>query len=128
MVSESEMGDSQGTDMSSVRSDESLVRNQDGVMIKLKDQAFAIEKDPDMGMEASNIAFKQALKISMAESAALEAEKVALELEVQRLKGENRMNLIALGVLRSIVAETGEYQRRFGRANVNKDGFTVPIH
>jgi hypothetical protein len=34
---ESELKDSQDTDISSVRSDESLVRDSDGVLIKVKD-------------------------------------------------------------------------------------------
>ena len=33
--------------------------------------------------------------------------------------------MIELGVLRSIVAETGEYRRYFARPNVNKGGFAI---
>ena len=124
MEPESDMTDSQGTDLSSVRSDESVVRNQDGKKTKVKDMAFEMDDGTDDGNAL--IAYKQSLKISLAESAALEAKNVALELEVLRLKGEIRMSMIELGVLRSIVADTGEYRRRFGRPNVNKDGFTVP--
>ena len=56
------------------------------------------------GTDLSSV--KQSLKNSLAESAALQAEKAALELEVLRLKGENRMSLVELRVLRSVLADT----------------------
>ena len=98
MVSESEMGDSQGTDLSSV---------------------------------------KQSLKISLAEKEALEAEKYALELEVQRLKGEQHINRVELQILRqhiydALIAPRDEIRLgaaiRSARALIGSKlrGFTVP--
>ena len=56
------------------------------------------------------------------------------ELEVQRLKGENRIFLLELSVLRDAVTETCDYRRYFGRPcavrqgsiTVHDSGFTVP--
>ena len=137
MEPESDLTDSQGTDLSSVRSDESVTLTNEGNKIKVKDIAFDIVKcgqDDESSAVDDKATFKQALKISLMEKQALETEKAALEAEVLRLKGENRMSLIELGVLRSIVAETGEYRRYFGRPcvvrngrfTVHDSGFTVP--
>ena len=85
--SEMELPDSQDTDISSVRSDECLVRDHDGVLVKVKDMAFELDDGTDDGTALT--AYKQSLKISLAESAALQARNDLLEVEKERLKGEN---------------------------------------
>ena len=107
MEPESDLTDSQGTDLSSVRSDESVTLTNEGNKIKVKDIAFDIVKcgqDDESSAVDDKATYKQALKISLMEKQALEADKAALEAEVLRLKGENRMSLIELGVLRAVVA------------------------
>jgi hypothetical protein len=134
---ESEMGDSQGTELSSVRSDESVTLTNEGNKIKVKDTAFDIVKcgaDDATSAEDDKATFKQALKISLMEKDALEKEKVLLELEVQRLKGENSSLVFEVRVLRAAVADTCAYRRYFGRPcvvregrfTVHETGFTVP--
>ena len=128
MEPESEITHSQGTELSSVRSDESLTLTNEGKVIKVRDIAFDIVKcgqDDESSALEDKATYKQALKISLMESAALQADKAALEAEVLRLKGENRMSFIALGVLRSLVVDTGDYQRYFGRPCVREGRFTV---
>ena len=70
-----------------MRSDESLVRDHDGVLVKVKDMAFELDDGSDDG--TALIAYKQSLRISLAESAALQARNDLLEVEKERLKGEN---------------------------------------
>ena len=61
------------------------------------------------------------------ETAALEARNVVLELEVQRLKGENRSIMFEVRVLRTAVEATCAYREYFGRPCVVREGrFTVP--
>ena len=86
--------------------------------------AFELDDGTDDG--TALIAYKQSLKILLTETAALKAKNDLLEATNKRLKGENRMSLVELSVLRSIVADAGEYRQRFGCRNVNNDGFTVP--
>ena len=83
--------DSQGTELSSCRSDEVVVREDganDGHRFKVSDQAFAAEKDPcGLDMEGIKDGFKTALKISLTESAELEAKNSELTAEIAKLKG-----------------------------------------
>ena len=125
---ESELGDSQGTELSSVRSDESVTLTNEGNKIKVKDMAFELDDGTDDG--TALIAYKQSLKISLAETAALEAKNDQLEATNKRLKGENRSLVFEVRVLRAAVADTCAYRRYFGRPcvvrTVHDSGFTVP--
>ena len=115
-----------------MRSDESVVRNQYGKMVKVSSPAFeAVKLGPNDATSAvdDKDAFRQDLKMVLAEKHVVETKNAALEAEVLHLQGDLLALMFEVRVLRAAVTDTCEYRQCFDRTCVVRKGVvTVPTH